>query len=280
LRDTWLRWKESYTSFFFVLPAIVYIAYFSILPTLTAVYDSFQTPTRSWVLSNYQGLEFFGLGDAVINTMVVSFGALAFQFLLAFIVAEILTKEFRGKKVFTTIFIIPWGVATVVAAFSFSNIFTTSGGYMNSFMQLLGIQPVNWYSNYAIKVVVLIISDAWKNTPIVALILLAGMTGISEQIYHAAAVDGAGPVRRFLYITLPNLRNFIIIALIIRGISEFNIFALPLVLVGYNPVLLTTLAYEFYSTTSSVFYSYAASTVLLAFVLAFALVAVRFRRSS
>jgi ABC-type sugar transport system permease subunit len=275
-----LRWKESYTSLLFVLPAIVYIAYFSVIPTLTAVYESFQTPRQSWVLSNYQGLEFFGLGDAIINTVIVSFGALAFQFLLAFIVAGLLTKQFRGKKVFTTIFIVPWGVATVVAAFSFSNIFTTSGGYMNSFLQLLGIQPINWYSSYALKVFVLIISDAWKNTPIVALILLAGMTGISEQIYQAAAVDGAGPARRFFYVTLPNLRNFIIIALVIRGISEFNIFALPLILVGYHPVLLTTLTYQFYSTTSSAFYSYAASTVLLAFVLAFALIAVKFRRGT
>jgi trehalose transport system permease protein len=275
-----LRWKESYTSLLLILPAIVYIAYFSIIPTLTAVYESFQTPMRSWVLSNYEGLEFFGLGDAVLNTMIVSFGALALQFLLAFVVAGILTKEFRGKKFFTTIFILPWGVATVVAAFSFSNIFTTSGGYMNSFLQLLRIQPVNWYSSYALKVFVLIVSDAWKNTPIVALILLAGMTGISEQLYQAAAVDGAGPIRRFIYVTLPNLRNFVIIALVIRGISELNIFALPLILVGYNPILLTTMTYQFYSTTSSIFYSYAASTVLLAFVLAFALIAVRFRRSA
>jgi trehalose transport system permease protein len=275
-----LRWKESYTSLLFILPAILYIAYFSVLPTITAVYQSFQTPMQSWTMTNYQGLQFFGLGDAVINTVIVSLGALAFQFVLAFIVAGIMTKEFRGKKVFTTIFIVPWGVATVVAAFSFSNIFATSGGYMNSFLQLLGIQPVNWYSSYGLKVLVLVVSDAWKNTPIVAMILFAGMTEISEQIYQAAAVDGAGRIRRFLYVTLPNLRNFMIIALVIRGISEFNIFALPLILVGYNPVLLTTLTYQFYSTTASVYYSYAASTVLLAFVLAFALVAVRLRRSA
>lgn len=275
-----MRWKESYTSLLFVAPAVAYIAYFSIVPTLDAVYGSFQTPLASWVLTNYSELVFFGLGDAVINTLVVSFGALAFQFFLAFVVAGILTKEFRGKKTFTTIFILPWGVATVVAAFSFSNIFTTSGGYMNSLLQLLGAQPVNWYSSYASKVFVLIVSDAWKNTPIVALILLAGMTGISEEIYQAASVDGAGPVRRFLFITLPNLRNFIIIALVIRGISEFNIFALPLVLVGYNPILLTTLVYEFYSTSPSIGEAFAAATILLAFVSVFALVAVRMRRST
>ena len=272
-----MRWKESYTSFLFILPAIAYIAYFSIIPTIAAVYQSFQTPINSWVLSNYQGLQFFGLSAAIINTIIITFGALAFQFLLAFLVAGILTKQFKGKRAFTTLFIIPWGVATVVVGFSFSNIFMITGGYMNSFLQLIGIHSVAWLSTYANKVFVLIVSDAWKNTPIVALILLAGMTGISEEVYQAAAVDGAGPVRRFFYITIPNLRNFIIIALVIRGISEFNIFALPLILVGYHPVLLTTLAYQFFSSNAP-YYSYAAATVLLAFILAFALVAVRFRR--
>lgn len=274
-----MRWKESYTSLLFILPAVAYIAYFSIIPSITAVYQSFQTPIKSWVLSNYQGLQFFGLGSAIVNTIVVSFGALAFQFFLAFIVSSILTKEFKGKKAFMTLFIIPWGVATVVAGFSFSNIFQVSGGYMNSFLALLGIHSFNWYSTYASRVFVLIISDAWKNTPIVALILLAGMSGIHDEVYQAASVDGAGPVRRFFYITVPNLRNFIIIALVIRGISEFNIFALPLILVGYRPVLLTTLTYQFFS-GSSIYYSYAAATILLAFILVFALVAIKLRSST
>lgn len=274
-----MRWKESYVSLLFVLPAIVYIAYFSVIPTVTAVYNSFQTPVHSWVLTNFQELVFFGLNSAIVNTFVVTFGALAVQFGIAFVIAGVLTKEFRGKRTFLTLFMIPWGVATVVVGFAFSNIFTISGGYMNSFLVLLGMHPVNWFSSYASKVLVVVVSDAWKNTPIVALILLAGMTGISEEVYQAAAVDGAGPVRRFMYVTLPNIRNFIIIALVIRGVSEFNIFALPLILVGYHPPLLTTLAYQFYSTSSSLYESYAAATVLLAFVLAFALVAVKLRRS-
>ncbi|MBO0888812.1 sugar ABC transporter permease, partial [Candidatus Bathyarchaeota archaeon] len=136
---------------------------------------------------------------------------------------------------------------------------------------------VNWYSSYISEVLVLVLSDSWKNTPIVALILLAGMTGISKELYSAAAVDGAGPIRRFVHVTLPNLRNFILIALVIRGISEFNIFVLPLVLVQYNPNLLSTLAFQFYS-TSSINYSYAASTVLLTLVLVFALIAVKLRK--
>ncbi len=283
MRSLRLRWKESYSPILLVSPAIVYILYFSIYPTLTAIYESFQTPLSSNTLSNYQGLIFFHLTNAIANTLIVSFGALAFQFFLAFIIAGLLAREFRGKRAFLTIVILPWGVATIVAAFVFSNIFPVSppfGGYMNSFLALFGLPPVNWYSGYNSKVLVLILSDSWKNTPIVALILASGMTGISQEIYNAAALDGAGPIRRFLYVTLPNLRNFILIALVIRGISEFNIFAIPLVLVEYNPPLLTTLAYEFYSSTSSIYYSYAASTVLLAIVLVFALVALKLRRTA
>lgn len=274
-----MRWKESYASLLFVLPAAIYLAYFSVDPTITAVYDSFQTHGASWVLTNFQETEFLGLASSTVNTLVFTSAALAFQFALAFIVASVLMREFRGKKVFTTIFMVPWGVATVVVGFSFSNIFGITGGYLNSILALFGAHQVNWYASYASELFVVVVSDAWKNTPIIALILLAGMSGISEEIYQAAAVDGAGPARRFLYVTLPNLRNFIIIALVIRGVSEFNIFALPLILVSYHPPLLTTLAYELWG-TGSYGESYAVATVLLAFVLAFALVAVKLRRST
>lgn len=278
-----MRWKESYTLLLFVAPAVFYILIFSVIPTAQAVYGSFQSRLGVFTLSNYQGLVFFHLSNAIINTIIISFGALGVQFVLAFIFASVMKTQFRGNRAFTVLAIIPWGVATVVAAFSFSNIFnpfTPLGGYANSFLHLLGIPAVNWYSSYYLKVLVLIISDSWKNTPIVALILLAGMTGISPELYQAASVDGAGRVRRFLYITLPNVRNFVIIALVIRGISEFNIFALPLVLVGTKPVLLTTLTYNLYSTASGLGESYASATILLAFILAFALVALRLRRSS
>ncbi|TRM84121.1 sugar ABC transporter permease, partial [Sulfolobus sp. F3] len=108
-------------------------------------------------------------------------------------------------------------------------------------------------------------ADSWKNTPIVALILLAGMMSIPKDLYYAASLDGAGPVRRFFYVTLPNLKSYIAIALIIRGVSEFNIFALPLVLIGFHPLILTTLAYELYSTTT-IYLSSAAAVILLAFI--------------
>ena len=278
-----MRWKESYSSFLIVLPAVAYVAVFSLVPTIQAVYDSFLSRLGAFTLANYQGLLYFGLTDAIVNTIVISFGALALQFVLAFIFASIMRTQFRGNKTFTVLTIFPWGVATVVAAFAFSNIFnpySPAGGYSNSFLSLFGLPAVNWYSSYNLKVLVLVISDSWKNTPIVALILLAGMTGISPELYQAASVHGAGSVNRFLHVTLPNLRNFIIIALVIRGIREFNIFALPLVLVGTRPALLTTLTYNLYSTSGGLGQSYASATILLTFILVFAIIALRLRRST
>lgn len=275
-----MKWKESYTSFLFILPALGYVVYFSFYSAANAAYQSFQTPVSHFVLSNYEGLVGFGLASAILNTVAVTAGALALQFLVSFIVASVLTREFKGKRAFTTLFILPFGIATVVAAFSFMNIFATTGGYANSLLRLFGLGPVNWYGNWWLDVFSIVVADSWKNTPVVTLVLLAGMTTIPSDIYKAASIDGAGPLRRFSYITLPNLRNYVAIALIIRGVSEFNIFALPLILVGYNPALLTTLTYEFYSTTASVYYSYASATVLLAFVFVLFLLSTRLRSAS
>ena len=123
---------------------------------------------------------------------------------------------------------------------------------------------------------VVMFADFWKNMPLVALILLGGLSSIPPSMSEAASVDGAGPLRRFIYITLPNLAPFIAIALLIRGVSEFNIFALPLILIGYHPSLINTLVYEYFTSISTIGYSYAAATVLLLIILVFAFVIIKF----
>ncbi len=259
--------SEKQKNLFMILPAIVYIVALSFYPSIVAVIESFKTPRSSFTLFNYQEISIFNLHSAIVNTVVVTGLALLFQFVLGFIIATILTKEFAGRKVFSVLFLIPFGVATVVAGFVFFNVFTYSGGYANSFLNIFGIAPISWENSYATSVLGLVISDSWKNTPIVALILFAGMSSISPDVYHASTIDGAGPFSRFFRITLPNLSSYIAIALIIRGVSEFNIFAMALLLFPYK--LLTTLTYAFYSGTTSDYLAYASATILLSFILVF-----------
>ena len=271
--------RDELVALLLVMPAVAYIASFVLYPAARAVYMSFVLPDGRFSTYYYQFLAAVGLYHAIVYTVVVTVGALGIQLLLGLGLASLMTREFRGKRVVSTALLFPMGVATVVAAVTFSFIFRVEGGYANSILHLLGLKGVDWYANDWMSLVTVMLSDAWKNTPIVFLILLAGMQSIPQELYHAAALDGAGPLRRFVYVTLPNLRDFIAIVLILRGVQEFNIFALPLILIGYHPPLLTTLVYELYTTNfPNVGPSLAAATVLLAFILAFLVVILRVRR--
>ncbi|AEB95063.1 binding-protein-dependent transport systems inner membrane component [Metallosphaera cuprina Ar-4] len=253
-----------------VLPAVAYITIFSFFPTIDAVYLSFLDPHGGLSLKNYQELGYFNVEGAILDTILVTVGALVIQLALGFLVASVLSREFFGRRALSTITIIPMGIATVVAAVTFSFIFQTSGGYANTVLHSLFNVNVNWYQSPVSSLLVVMLADSWKNTPIVSLILLAGLSSIPKELYYSAAIDGAGPIRRFIHITLPNLRSFIGVALILRGVQEFNIFALPLILIGDHPPLLTTLVYNLYTTTfPEVGLALAAATVLLGFILVF-----------
>lgn len=268
--------KERLTYFSFVVPAIVYVVVFSFLPAADVVWQSFHNPTTGqFTLSNFQALTFFGLTNAIIDTVIVTVGALGLQLVLGMAVAALIVSRVRGARLLYVFALIPYGVATVVNAVTFSFIFQPTGGFANGILKALGLPTVNWYSSTPMELLLVIVADSWRNFPVFMLLMIAGYASIPKELYEAAMVDGAGIVRRFFTITLPNLRKYIAIALIIRGISEFNIFALPLILIGYNPPLLTTLTYEFYSTTVTKYYSYAAATVLLAFVLAFIVIVLK-----
>ncbi len=280
-----VKWKDSWTAYLMILPAVIYVTYLAFYPAIEAVYGSFQTIRGTYTVYNYQfvfgtfgRIEFpalhLSIPTPIYNTFVITLTALVLQFSLALIIASLLSKPFKGRAAFSALFLIPFGVATVVTGLIFHNMFSTYGGYANSFLRAIGLRPINWTGSYWTSTIVLILADAWKNTPIVTLILLAGMTSISPDIYSQSMVDGAGVFQRFFRITLPNLKGFIVIALMIRGISEFNIFAMALLVYPYQ--LLTTMTYALYDTVNA-HPSYAAGSILLAFVLIFAVIIMTYR---
>ena len=254
----------------FALPAIAYVIGLSIIPAITVVYQSFLVAGK-FSLYNYSVLPSYGLYASIGNTLIVSVGALLIQLILALAIAMVMMKPFAGSKIFSSIVIIPFGISTIVSAFIFSLIFTNVGGFANGVLVAFGFKPVVWFSSSISDLGVVMFSDFWKNTPLVALILYGGLSSVSPTLYEAASVDGAGAFSRFTHITLPAIAPLISIALLVRGVSEFNIFALPLVLIGYHPLILNTLIYENYSTLATRPISYAAATVLLLIIMAYSI---------
>ncbi|MCL4323067.1 MAG: sugar ABC transporter permease [Candidatus Thermoplasmatota archaeon] len=266
--------KKNLYYLLFALPVLIYVIGLAIIPAITVVYDSF-IGRNGYTLANYMALPSYGLYGALINTMMVSVGALLIQLGIALAIAMVLIRPFKGKKAFSTLVIMPLGISTVVSAFVFSIIFQAVGGYANSALVSIGLRPIDWFNTNSSSLGVVMFSDFWKNTPLVALILYGGLSSLPPTLYEAASVDGAGAFNRFIHITLPNIAPIMSIALLVRGVSEFNIFALPLVIVGYHPLILNTLIFENYSSLQTRNISYAAATLLLAIIMIYSIIVVR-----
>ena len=266
--------KKNLYYLLFALPVLIYVIGLAIIPAITVVYDSF-IGRNGYTLANYMALPSYGLYGALINTMMVSVGALLIQLGIALAIAMVLIRPFKGKKAFSTLVIMPLGISTVVSAFVFSIIFQAVGGYANSALVSIGLKPIDWFNTNSSSLGVVMFSDFWKNTPLVALILYGGLSSLPPTLYEAASVDGAGAFNRFIHITLPNIAPIMSIALLVRGVSEFNIFALPLVIVGYHPLILNTLIFENYSSLQTRNISYAAATLLLAIIMIYSIIVVR-----
>lgn len=274
-----MKWRtDEWTAIILILPAVIYVLILAFIPAVESVLGSFSTLRDHYTMYNYDFVfNTFGFRP-IINTFIVTASALGLQFTLGFIIASLLSKPFRGREAFSAIFLLPFGVATIVTAVIFHNIFSSYGGYANTLLNLLGGHALDWTGTFGTSLLITVLADSWKNTPIVSLILLAGMTTIPPDLYSQAMVDGAGTFQRFFRITLPNLAPFIAIALMIRGISEFNIFAIAQDGLFPHP-LLTTMTYSLFDIVNP-HPSYASATILLGFVLIFALLVMIYRSRS
>lgn len=254
-----------------LLPLSLYIFGFTLLPVLRTIGLGFtDAATGRLTLAHYRELFAHGqFGQALTNTVVITLLGLTFELLAGLVLALILSRPFRGRGLFRSLLLVPMGVPTLVAGVTLLYIFDTSG-YLNELLYRLHLiaTPIDWAAGGLRTLLMVVFGDMWKVTPLVVLILLAGLESIPESVYEAASVDGATAWQTFTRITLPLLRPSITMALIIRAVDAFRIFELPLVLAGrYTPVL-STYAYTEYN-YGNFNASGAASTILLGIILVF-----------
>ncbi len=263
----WSRHRDTVVPFLFVLPALVYVGAFAFYPAYDAVALSFQTPILSFTTYNYEAIVQQGAYNWIESTLIVTAGALAIQVGVGLGLATMLTQEFRGKTVFASLAILPVGMATVVTAYVFAQIFTAgTNGYANTVLVDLGFAPLNWLHPSSMALLSVILADSWKNSALVMIILVAGYASIPKSLYHAAAIDGAGPLRRFVHVTLPGLRSYLVIALLIRGAQEFNVFQMAYEMIRVSPELVTVAVYVNWSDPSTFYQATAAASVLLGII--------------
>jgi trehalose transport system permease protein len=250
-------------------PLTLYLVAFTLVPVASTFLFSLLAPGGGITLEHFRRIAgHYQFGQAVLNTLGITAIGLSLELGLGLVAALALTSRPVGRKVFQILLLVPLGVPTIVAAAVMRAVFGTVG-YLNEILLRLGIirTPVDWVGAHGLALVTVAVADAWKVTPLMLLILLAGLGTIPAELYEAARTDGASRWRQFAAITLPLLKPALTMALIVRGVDAFRIFALPLALAGRGLPVLSTYAYVEYLEYGNPHTAAASSVILLAMIL-------------
>jgi len=158
----------------------------------------------------------------VFNTVFLTVVTVAIELGLGMAIALVMHRAIFGRGIVRTGVLIPYGIITVVAAFSWQFAFAPDSGFVNN-LPLIS-DEMDWFGGRFSSFAVIIMAEVWKTTPFMALLLLAGLVTIDGQLYEAAKVDGASAWQRFVRITLPLMKPAILVALLFRTLDAFRVF--------------------------------------------------------
>jgi len=217
---------------------------------------------------------------AVIDTVLFTVVTVFFETLLGLIIALALQRKFFGRNAMRTAMLVPWAIITVVSALIWEWMYaSTRAGLFNSLMDRLGWiasdAPVAFLTETALQLPSIAAIDIWKTTPFMALLLLAGLTTIPKELYEAARVDGASPVRQFFSVTLPLLSPTLAVALVFRTLDALRVFDLFQVVFGERRYSMASFAQDTLISSRDVGLSSASSVVIFVIIFVFAFAYIR-----
>ena len=179
------------------------------------------------------GTEFVGLKNywvvltdslwwtTVLTTVIITVVTVVVELILGFALASVMHRIVLGRRTVRTAILIPYGIVTVVAAFAWLYAFNINSGFVNSWF---GLEDKAWFADRWSALFVIILSEIWKTTPFMSLLLLAGLAQVPEELQEAARVDGASWWQRLVKVTLPNMKPAIMVALLFRTLDAYRIF--------------------------------------------------------
>ena len=237
--------------YLFLAPSFAILLVFLIFPLSWNIYIALHDVSLTTLLKDweYVGPENFvtlfndpNFYTSLKVTLMFVGGSVALQFGVGMLMAIVLNQQIRGSGVYRAILIIPWTISAVIAAFSFKFILDDNFGILNYILNQLGMESVGWLSDPNIVIWSLVIANTWYGTPFTLLFLTAGLLSINPSLYEAARIDGASKMRSLFHITLPLLKPFMIINLILITMWSVNLFDIQLIMTGGGPLFSSTTA--------------------------------------
>lgn len=214
-----------------VAPAIVLMLVVTAFPMLRAIYLS----TFDYALTAPDDRGFVGLGNYLTAlsdplfwqttgvTVLYMVVTVAVELVIGFIFAMVMHRVIFARGVIRTSILVPYGIITVVSGFAWQFAFSFQNGFVNGWLPFIG-DEFNWFGDTTPAVIAIMVSEIWKTTPFMSLLLLAGLAQVSEDMIEAAKVDGATWWQRLTKVILPNMRAAIMVAVLFRALDAYRIF--------------------------------------------------------
>jgi ABC-type sugar transport system permease subunit len=276
--------EEARLAWGLVLPAVGTILLVALFPLLWTAWESvhlhnLQMPWlgRPFIgLANYlEALRDPRFWGSLGHTAFFAVTSVGLELVLGLWLALAMNRAFRGRGLVRAAILIPWAIPTVVSALLWRFLFEGQSGVVNAALVHLGVlhAPLVWFIEAGTAWVPVILSDVWKTTPFVALLLLAGLQNIDASLYEAARIDGASAWRQFRFVTLPLLRPAILVALIFRTLDAFRVFDLIYALTGGGPGSSTEpiALYTFNALLQNLRFGYGSALSVIVFCITFGL---------
>lgn len=241
--DRKLKMRSNIPYILMVLPALVLFITFFIVPLIfTGKYSFYNwtnySPDSSLVgMKNYQAI----LGDGTIfvgikNSMVYALATVILQSFIALPVAVLLNKKLRGKNVFRAVFFCPAVLSTLVVGYLWKYLLSASDyGFVNQVLSGIGLEKMNFLGDAKIALAMIILTQVWQWFGWSMVIYLGNLQSISDDLYEAASIDGAGALKQFWHIIIPGLAPAIKINLINGTIAGLKVFDIIISMTGGGP---------------------------------------------
>ncbi len=271
-----LRWRRYGLAYLFIFPTLLILTFVSFFPILYNFYLSFtdyeiQLPLfdQYWVgWENYFDLyDSKGFWRSLKNTFIFTFSTLSLVMLSGMFTAFLLNQEFPFRSFVRGLWLLPWALPPLSVGIVWKWLYNDEVGLIPHMLQQIGIDIGAILSSGDTAMVAIIFTYAWRAFPFVMLAVLAGLQAIDQELYDAAAVDGASTIDQFFHITLPMLRGVLFLCVALETMWIFNQFDLTWILTGGGPAGATHLfsTYVYHSAFMEWDYPRAATTGVVIF---------------
>ncbi len=271
---------ESRDAWIMMAPAIIMLLIIAVYPVLR----TFWLSLHEMVLTDPgSGYPFIGLENymeilkderalaSILFTLKFTVATVVLELIIGFAAALVMNKAFKGRGIVRAAILIPWAIPTSVSAMMWKFIYNDQYGLFNDVLYRLGIidSYQAWLSTADGSFMALVITDVWKTAPYMALLILAGLQIIPEELYEAAKIDGANVFQRFRYVTIPNVKGTVLVALLFRTLDAFRVYDLVSVMTGGANQTESVSLYAYNNLMKFLDFGYGSALAVLVFVIVF-----------